>query len=33
MAVRMLPVGTVFNRFPRLVHDIAESTGKKSPCG
>jgi two-component system chemotaxis sensor kinase CheA len=29
MAVRMLPVGTVFNRFPRLVHDIAESTGKK----
>ena len=29
MAVRMLPVGTVFKRFPRLVHDIAESTGKK----
>jgi two-component system chemotaxis sensor kinase CheA len=29
MAVRMLPVSMVFNRFPRLVHDIAESTGKK----
>ena len=29
MAVRMLPVGTIFNRFPRLAHDIAESTGKK----
>lgn len=29
MAVRMLPVGTVFNRFPRLVHDVSESTGKK----
>jgi two-component system chemotaxis sensor kinase CheA len=29
MAVRLLPVGMIFNRFPRLVHDIAESTGKK----
>ena len=29
MGVRMLPVGTVFSRFPRLVHDLAASTGKR----
>jgi two-component system chemotaxis sensor kinase CheA len=28
MAVRMLPVGTAFARLPRIVHDIANSTGK-----
>ena len=28
MAVRMLPVGTVFARLPRIVHDIANATGK-----
>lgn len=28
MAVRMLPVGTIFARLPRIVHDIAESSGK-----
>lgn len=29
MAVRMLPVATVFNRFPRLVRDVATTLGKK----
>lgn len=28
MAVRMLPVGTVFARLPRIVHDIANAVGK-----
>ncbi|MDD5092896.1 MAG: chemotaxis protein CheA [Dehalococcoidia bacterium] len=26
---RMLPVGTVFNRFPRMVRDLAQKMGKK----
>jgi len=26
---RMIPVGQVFNRFPRMVHDIAKKEGKK----
>ena len=29
MAVRMVPVGTVFSRFPRLVHDLANALDKK----
>jgi len=29
MAVRMLPVGTVFQRYTRTVYDIAQSTGKR----
>jgi two-component system chemotaxis sensor kinase CheA len=29
MAIRMLPIGTVFNRFPRLVHDLGVQLGKK----
>ncbi len=29
MAVRMLPVGTLFQRYSRTVFDIAQSTGKK----
>jgi two-component system chemotaxis sensor kinase CheA len=28
MSIRMLPVSTVFSRFPRLVHDLAQSFGK-----
>jgi two-component system, chemotaxis family, sensor kinase CheA len=28
MAVRMMPIGSVFNRFPRLVRDLASSFGK-----
>ena len=28
MAVRMLPVGTIFSRLPRIVHDIATAAGK-----
>ncbi|MGA9528538.1 MAG: chemotaxis protein CheA [Terriglobales bacterium] len=28
MAVRMLPVGTIFSRLPRIVHDIATAGGK-----
>ena len=28
MAVRMLPVGTVFSRLPRIVHDVAAAQGK-----
>lgn len=28
MAVRMMPVGSVFSRFPRLVRDLARSFGK-----
>jgi two-component system chemotaxis sensor kinase CheA len=28
MAVRMLPVGTIFSRLPRIVHDIATTQGK-----
>jgi two-component system chemotaxis sensor kinase CheA len=29
MSVRMLPVGTIFSRFSRLVHDLAQKTGKR----
>jgi two-component system chemotaxis sensor kinase CheA len=29
MAVRMLPIGTAFNRFPRLVRDLASKNGKQ----
>lgn len=29
MSVRMLPVATAFNRFPRLVRDLASSSGKR----
>jgi two-component system chemotaxis sensor kinase CheA len=29
LSVRMLPVGTIFARFDRLVHDLAQKTGKK----
>ena len=29
LAVRMLPVGTVFSRFPRLVRDLSDQLGKK----
>jgi two-component system chemotaxis sensor kinase CheA len=28
MEVRMLPIGLLFNKFPRLVRDLARSTGK-----
>lgn len=29
MSVRMLPVGMVFSRFPRLVHDVSAQLGKQ----
>ncbi len=29
MKLRMLPIGKVFSRFPRVVRDLASSTGKK----
>ena len=29
MSVRMLPLGSLFSRFHRLVHDLAEKTGKQ----
>ena len=29
MSIRMLPIGTAFSRFPRLVRDLASKTGKK----
>ncbi len=29
MAIRMLPIGNAFNRFPRLVRDLAGKNGKK----
>jgi two-component system chemotaxis sensor kinase CheA len=29
MAIRMLPIGTVFQRFPRLVHDLGVKLGKR----
>ncbi|MDF0675095.1 MAG: chemotaxis protein CheA [Nitrospira sp.] len=29
MSIRMLPIGTVFARFPRLVRDLSTKTGKK----
>lgn len=30
MSVRMLPIGNVFNRFPRVVRDISAERGKKA---
>lgn len=30
MKLRMVPVDTVFNRFPRMVRDLAKSLDKKS---
>ncbi len=29
MQIRMLPIGFVFNRFPRIVHDLSRQLGKK----
>ncbi len=29
MSIRMLPIGAVFNRVPRIVRDLAQSMGKK----
>lgn len=29
MSIRMLPIGTAFSRFPRLVRDLSARTGKK----
>lgn len=29
MRLRMVPIGTVFNRYPRLVRDLSRRTGKK----
>jgi two-component system chemotaxis sensor kinase CheA len=29
MRIRMMPVGTIFSRFPRLVHDTAKALGKQ----
>ncbi len=29
MRIRMLPIGNVFHKFPRLVRDLAQRTGKK----
>lgn len=29
MRMRMLPIGFVFNRFPRMVHDLSSSLGKE----
>jgi two-component system chemotaxis sensor kinase CheA len=29
MGIRMLPIGTAFSRFPRLVRDLSAKTGKK----
>jgi len=28
MSIRMLPIGNLFNRFPRMVHDMCEKVGK-----
>lgn len=28
MSIRMLPISNIFNRFPRMVHDLSQSTGK-----
>jgi two-component system, chemotaxis family, sensor kinase CheA len=33
MAVRMMPVGTLFQRYVRVVYDIAQSTGKQIRLG
>ncbi len=29
MRIRMLPIGSIFNRFPRLVHDLERKLGKR----
>ncbi|MFO1349968.1 MAG: chemotaxis protein CheA [Gammaproteobacteria bacterium] len=29
MRIRMLPISTCFNRFPRMVHDLSQKLGKK----
>ncbi|MBE9608800.1 chemotaxis protein CheW [Chitinilyticum piscinae] len=29
MSIRMMPISSVFNRYPRLVHDLAAKLGKK----
>jgi two-component system chemotaxis sensor kinase CheA len=29
MAIRMVPVGSTFSRFPRMVHDLARTVGKE----
>jgi two-component system chemotaxis sensor kinase CheA len=29
LGIRMLPIGVVFNRFPRLIHDLARELGKQ----
>ena len=29
MRIRMLPISFAFNRFPRMIHDLAQKTGKK----
>jgi two-component system chemotaxis sensor kinase CheA len=29
LGIRMLPIGFVFNRFPRLIHDLARELGKQ----
>ena len=29
ISVRMLPIGSLFSRFNRLIHDLAEKTGKQ----
>ncbi len=28
MSIRMLPIGNLFNRFPRMVHDMCQKVGK-----
>jgi two-component system, chemotaxis family, sensor kinase CheA len=28
MSIRMLPIGSLFNRFPRMVHDMCQKVGK-----
>jgi two-component system chemotaxis sensor kinase CheA len=33
MRIRMLPISTAFNKFPRLVRDLAKSTGKQIELG
>ena len=32
MKVRMVPIGQVFDRFPRLVRDVAKARGKEVHC-
>lgn len=28
MSIRMLPIGSIFNKFPRMVHDMSQKVGK-----